>query len=214
MSEPRMNTDETRIGLQTDAVSLMALFCDKNKLAIPELRLTSLGDWKFDWVPAYYRPQYIDICTTKCSFPAAPLRSRNWNWPGATTDKTPYGVIAHELGHHVDWTVSEVKWRYYGNFSKDLHAASGEPPITDYEADKFWEWFAECFRLFLTNAALLKLLRPRTYALLRARFEPVSCESDWKSNLVGDPPERIVSNLQNKIDKCSNRSPRRELFTD
>jgi len=183
----------------TDAgYALAKLFCETNDLPLPELRLTTIDEWAFDWVPAFYRPQHIALCVQKCSGVAGEAVSRNWNWPGATTDKTPYGVIAHELGHHVDWTLSDTKYRYFGNFGHDLMVASGEKSVSGYEADKPHEAFAECFRVYLTNAPLLKELRPKIYELLAARLKPVVAD-DWTQNLIGNPPSRIVSNLQKNI---------------
>ena len=50
------------------------------------------------------------------------------------------------------------------------------------------EWFAEMFRLSITNSQLLQQLRPRTYKL----------KVQWLKVLGDDVPERIVQALHNK----------------
>lgn len=40
---------------------------------------------------------------------AAPVQKpmmRSWSWPGWKTDRTPVGVVAHEVGHHTALVVS------------------------------------------------------------------------------------------------------------
>lgn len=147
---------------------------------------------------AYYRPDTgIMVCVPKCARPATESQVRNWNWPGSTTDREPYGVVCHEMGHYVDMLVSERKGSYYGDYSIGVRKESGESPITSYCPNDA-EWFAEMFRLFLTNAYLLKELRPRTFAILRSRWTPVSDE-DWETELGPGVPGRVLSNLRKKI---------------
>lgn len=172
-------------------------FCDANKIIFPQFLPCEKKGWDFDAV-AYYRPYYIKICIEKCSNLSGFTRSRNWNWPGSTTDKTPYGVLAHELGHHIDYIFSDQKGKYFGDFSKKLCDKTGEKPISGYNPNHA-EWFAEIFRLFTTNHALLKILRPNTYKELEILFKPIS-NLDWKIAL-GDAPLHILQNLENKINK-------------
>ncbi|TWA73960.1 hypothetical protein FBZ83_12627 [Azospirillum brasilense] len=106
----------------------------------------------------------------------------------------PYGVLAHELGHHVDVLRSTTVDRYRGNFSADLRRQASEPKLTNYCPDD-GEWFAEMFRLFVTNPDLLRGLRPRTYAALIERgFCPVFCSDDWRTRLAGAPARTIDIN--------------------
>jgi hypothetical protein len=112
-------------------------------------------------------------------------------------DRTPYGVIAHELGHHADWSASDDKGPYYGDYCIKVKKRSGEKPISGY-ADDDWEWFAEMFRLFVTNPVLLMNLRPKTYTILRERWQPVGL-FDWKKELGADVPSRVITVIEKRI---------------
>lgn len=171
-------------------------FCLKNKIKMPELRREPKDGWRFDGTCAYYRPTYIAICVEKCA--ALGFGGRSWSWPGYVVDRTPFGVIQHELGHHVDIVFGEKKTGYQGTYSRDVRRLSGEEPITTYCPNDA-EWFAEIFRLFITNADLLRLLRPRAYGILRELFKPVS-HPDWKTELQ-TAPERYFNAAQRKIDR-------------
>ena len=78
-----------------------------------------------------------------------------------------YGVPPHELGHYIDDMMSTRS----DSFSRHMHMTSKEKPITSY-APNSSEWFAEMFRLFVTNPMLLKEIRPETFRLLRKEFKP------------------------------------------
>lgn len=171
-------------------------FCHVNKLPIPKFEVADPEEWYWD-ACAYYRPQTIRLYLTKCATPATQNASRNWNWPGSTTDREPYGVVCHELGHHVDWLVGEQKGKYSSEYSAKVMAESGEKPITSYCPNPA-EWFAEMFRLFVTNASLLLDLRPKTYQILIQHFKAVS-HINWATELGPDVPERIFSNLLKKV---------------
>lgn len=195
---------------------LVNMFCAANQLPVPNITNSTTINWNFQ-VCAFYRPDTptnrkwtipgINICLEKCQTPARPALSRNWTWPGSTTDREPVGVLAHELGHHVDWHSSTEKGTYFGNYSIDTRAASGEKPITSY-CENDAEWFAEIFRLFITNHLLLQQLRPKTYDILRARWTPVhvlhlfdpddTTVIDWRTALGTNAPERIITNLVKK----------------
>lgn len=154
---------------------LMKQFCAANHLPVPEITVVPRNEWKFE-ACAYYRPTYIAICIEKCA--AVGRAGRSWSWPGYVVDRTPFGVIQHELGHHadvcssLDQTGNPLRLRYSGDFSEAQRAASGEPALTGY-APNTAEWFAEIFRLFVTNPDLLSKVRPKTYELLTRRFTPV-----------------------------------------
>lgn len=188
-------------------------FCELNHLPLPKITVVDRKDWMFD-ACAYYRPDTeaerkwmgkasrpdigtgIRICLDKCAAPCGPERSRQWSWPGSTTDRTAYGVLAHELGHHVDWCAGERKGRYYSEYGESVMQASGEPPITSYAPDPS-EWFSEMMRVYITNPALLSRVRPVTYDLLSERWKPAG-GSDWLKELGSDVPDRVVRALENK----------------
>lgn len=195
----------------------MERFCVANRVPIPTVYLVAKCNWDFGSVCAFYRPNTdtvlkfsvgeekmrergygpgINVCLDLCARPCGKLPSRNWTWPGSVTDREPYGVVAHELGHHCDWYVSDRKGSYFGDYGVGVRRKSGETPISGYCPNDA-EWFAEMFRLFVTNPALLHQLRPRTYGILLARWTPVG-STDWRTELGRNVPDRIVQSLINK----------------
>lgn len=180
-------------------------FCEANDLPVPSIRAETI--WHFG-ACAYYRPQYIRIHLPSCSAPATQSQVRNWNWPGSTTDREPYGVLCHELGHHVDYLTGDVKGKFWSNYGEQVKFESGEKEITSYCPNPS-EWFAEMFRLFVTNPFLLKALRPRTFEILFRKFNLVSAKpgvwstkDDWVPELGKDVPPRILANLYKKVGSC------------
>lgn len=176
----------------------MQLFCQTNGLAVP--KVTYETDWHFS-ACAYYRPTYIKINLELCGTPAKPEQVRNWSWPGSTVDREPYGVICHELGHHADWSRSNQKHSYSGDYGESVCRASGERPLTGYCPNSA-EWFAEMFRLFVTNHDLLRLVRPKTHDILCRDWVPVS-DPNWRIELGEGVPARIVKSQENKFYKGS-----------
>lgn len=169
-------------------------FCALNELPVPEFRPVESKDWRFS-VCAYYRPTYISICLAKCS--AIGLGAMAWSYPGYTADRTPYGVLAHELGHHVDVHCSKQAGPYYGDYSTQVRQRSqNEERLTSYCPNDA-EWFAEMFRLFLTNPDMLSLIRPRTYSILRTKFAPV-VHAKWRE-VLRDAPARTLAAAERKV---------------
>lgn len=178
-------------------------FCTKNRTPIPKMESVSKDKWIVG-ACAYYRPKSgIRICLEECARPCSENQVRNWNWMGSTTDREPYGVLCHELGHHCDWLVGDKKWSYGSEYSSYVRFLSGEPAITSYCPNDS-EWFAEIMRLFITNHALLELLRPKAYEIISERFEPVS-NDDWVKELGSNVPQRILSNLKKKVEHENRR---------
>ena len=118
-----------------------------------------------------------------------------WSYPGYVIDRTPHGVLAHELGHHVDCTLSTKKGSYGGDFSQQMRVKVNEPKLTNY-CPNDWEWFAEMFRLFVTNSDLLRVVRPRTYSALCERFQPV-ITAGWR-DVLRDAPQRTIEQAAKK----------------
>jgi hypothetical protein len=167
---------------------LIEKFCSINGLSMPEIQKTAATEWQFGPC-AYYRPTYIAICVSKCA--VIGTAGRQWSYPGYTVDRTPYGVLAHELGHHVDREMGVIKGAYWSNFSKDMRATTREEQITSYCPNDA-EWFAEMFRVFVTNPDMLRILRPRTFDAIHRRFKPVESRA-WRDVLQGAPDRTIVA---------------------
>lgn len=186
-------THPTKAELLISGKALVERFCTLNDIEAPGLEVVPSNDWSFD-VCAYYRPRTTRICLVKCA--AVGVAGPAWSYPGYSVDRTPYGVLAHELGHHVDVLKSDIKRAYFGDFSVNLRTRSGEAPISSYSLNPA-EWFAEMFRVFVTNPDLLRVLRPRTHAELIGAFKPVFTDS-WRERLVG-APERTVAAVERKL---------------
>lgn len=173
----------------------VADFCEINNIVTPTMNVIAKKDWSFS-VCAYYRKDTTNICLELCQSLCGETRTRNWTWPGSTTDREPYGVLAHELGHHVDVIASTKKGTYYGDFSHTVRKDSGEKAITSYCPNDA-EWFAEMFRVFVTNPNLLSHIRPITYKILTDRWLPVQC-GEWREELGMNVPVRVIKTLINK----------------
>lgn len=139
---------------------------------------------------AYYRYGRIHIWPRACA--AVGMAGRSWSYPGYVVDRTPYGVIAHELGHHVEGAhgarggINARKWR----------RMTQDKPLTGYCPNDN-EWFAEMFRLFVTNPTLLAALRPATWTLLKERWPVYAEQREWQQVLANVP--RQLAAARNKI---------------
>lgn len=188
-------TDKNRLAIRGGV--RMARFCEANDLPLPVVQVCPPEDWHWD-ACAFYRTDKISICLEHCAWPCGVARSRAWSWPGSTIDREPYGVLCHELGHHIDYHASRNKGSYGGDYSVQLREESGEAPISGY-CPNDWEWSAEMMRLFITNHALLRLVRHKTWNLLSERWKPVSSDN-WLRELGANVPPRVVAAQRNKFD--------------
>jgi hypothetical protein len=185
----------------------LLVFAEANP-EIPPMRVVAVPreEW-FVNACAYWRGGVCNICLPECARPCGEAMSRAWSWPGSNSDRTPYGVVAHEYGHHVDvYESTRTGGRvgsYFGSHAAVIRERSGEAPISGYHPNEA-EWFAEMFRLFVTNHALLMLTRPRTWGLLAERWRPVGSD-DWRENLAPGTPARVIAALTKKIAEAARR---------
>lgn len=181
-------------GLLKAGADRCAAFCRANGIESPAVDV-SWEKWRVNSC-AYYRTGTISICLPLCARPG--YGGRAWSWPGYVIDRTPYGVLAHELGHHADVLNSTKRGKYSGDFSRFVRRTTKDAPLTGYCPDD-GEWFAEHFRLFVTNPDLLMRVRPRTWELLATKFRPVTA-NDWLVELCrNDAPDRILAMARKKI---------------
>lgn len=183
----------TKEALLQQGQDVTAAFCELNALAVPRVVLADTKSWPFG-VCAYYRSNVTTIAVARCA--AIGFAGMQWSYPGHSVDRTPYGVLQHELGHHVDVLSSTKRGRYFGDFSIAVRGRSGEAPLTSYCPNDA-EWFAEMFRLFVTNPDLLARLRPRTHADLMEHFKPVFADT-WRERLAG-APDRTILSIERKL---------------
>lgn len=124
-----------------------------------------------------------------------------WSYPGHIIDRTPYGVYAHELGHHVDA-------RYRWTLSKTIRTAAKEEKLTNYCPNNE-EWFAEMFRLYLTNPDLLARIRPNTFKALTGVGLITVEKRSWR-DVLASAPERTVKVVQKRLREVEDKN----LLTD
>lgn len=154
---------------------LLNSFCALNQIPAPEIQRLGREDRLYSLATcAYYRAGRISVMVEKCAHIGS--SGMAWSYPGYKVDRTPYGVLQHELGHHIDRFFSQ---QFGLPFSE--HIYTKEPHLTGYrgsggEYNKthfHMEWFAEHFRLFVTNPGLSQALAPVFNARLRSLLWPV-----------------------------------------
>lgn len=183
-------------------LELIGSFCALNDIPEPSVTRHD-GAWPYKCC-AYYRPgDGIHISVKRCAHIG--VAASAWSYPGYVVDRTPYGVIQHELGHHADCLRGgHSGGKYWSSYSFDVMVAANEAHITNYRGTPSdgpdtvsAEWFAEAFRLFVTNPDLLRALRPRTHArLISDGFKPVRLQT-WAQNLA-EAPERTFQQARKK----------------
>ncbi len=168
-------------------------WCSLNSIEPPKVNRRS-GEPDFG-VCAYYRDGEIEIWVNSC---AAPGRAgRAWSWPCYSVDRTPYGVLAHELGHHVDHQHGPR-----GGHLSHVWRPLDPEPLTGYCPNDN-EWFAELFRLFVTDPDLLRILRPIVHGLMISQWPGLAETRTW-DNLLDESPRHMRA-VENKIAALSKK---------
>lgn len=169
-------TIRDRNQLFVDGEVLIGRWCHLN--GVPQVRVERTREPESFGVCAYYRDGVIYISVEACA--RIGTAGRAWSYPGYVVDRTPYGVLAHELGHHVEGAHGAAG----GLVARLWRQETGERPLTGYCPNDN-EWFAEIFRVFITNPDLLRQLRPATFVRLRERWPtPVETRA-WDVVLAG-----------------------------
>jgi len=194
----------TKDGLLADGVAAMRLFCNMIDVKPPTVIVMQPGHKYYNTGScAFYRNGTIWIAPKKCAHPGNGIRS--WSWPGNTVDRTPYGVVQHELGHHMDLSTKGLfkGWKKLNEKPITGYHGTGDNWVSD-EARR--EDFAECFRLFITNPGLLLMIRPQTYRFFRYDngFELVAVRS-WKK-VLAKAPMGIRRAARNKVKAAKRNS--------
>lgn len=179
----KLDTWQERLVLLERGLELLQRFLRANP-HVPE-PLVGITDRKHC---GYYRDGRITINPRSCQ--AIGWTSRySWSAPGYPADATPYGVAAHEMGHHVHFTLPGGGMRILTRAFK--LARQDEGAVTSYGATHVKEDVAEAFKLFLTNPTLLEVGWPIRYRLLRCAFVPVE-ERHWREVLAYSPRHLAV----------------------
>ena len=144
------------------------------------------------------RDQLIWISPKRCAVTAGPKMSCSWSFPRFKIDRTPIGVVAHEVGHYVDHKMGRPSARLEKAFLAKKGAVSGYEPNNS-------ESFAESMRLFILNPDLLKQANPIRYEFLRKELglRPLT-KKNWEEVLEKEGAhERIVNAARNWIDRLN-----------
>lgn len=194
---------KSKIEQYEEGVRIATEFCNLNGVRLPTFKRLERTEKLFHLATcAFYRPYTINVMVEKCA--SLGFGGRAWSWPGWCVDRTPYGVVQHELGHHVDEDYCNHKGVA---LSQVVYEASKEEPMTGYlgkdnkQKTFYMEWFAEIFRVFITNPDLCKRLRPKFYAAMRKeRYIPLPLPS-WDVTLyeLYCAPERITEQAKKRL---------------
>ncbi len=146
------------------------------------------------------RGRNIVVCPHACTLPG-----RGYSWPGSVSDRTVRGVYLHEIGHVVHnnfWGGSTAKMREVLNGLRELKG----PRVTGYEPNVY-ETFAETWRLFAGNPALLEAGRPwrYEYLLMVGLKPPARMPRAWDRGLLGEPPQRYLDQCERWIERGKGR---------
>lgn len=97
----------------------------------------------------------IVVFAAACARPSVGYAMK-WSFPGYVIDRTPVGVLSHEIGHHCDFVL--------GVPSKDMPKKGRK--VSGYEPNSMEMW-AESMRLFILNPDLLSRYSPERYEYIR-----------------------------------------------
>jgi hypothetical protein len=167
---------------------LVKKFLDENHLKYPIVELNSNFS---DCGAFYYRDNKIVVNISNCS--SIGKSGMRWSYPGYVIDRTPYGVLCHEIGHYIDKLYSSPKTL----FSYECRKYSKENKITNY-CPNTEEWFAEIFRLFLTNPDFLKVFRPKTFNFIKETGIQYTENRKWQE-VLQHAPIRTLQMAEKKL---------------
>ena len=159
---------EQKLALYHAGVSRARQFCHHNKIVEPDFilkgltknrsdRLDSTGLYDPDRGP--YGTVFVNL--PECASPVHKPHHMCWSWPAYKTDRTPMGVVCHEVGHHFQFRLMKLR-RWTRNWTL---IAVNTPKITSYEPVPS-EAFAETMRLFILNPVLLWKYSPKRYEFI------------------------------------------------
>jgi hypothetical protein len=161
-----MNKKDKRLSLFTLGASLSQNFCENNNIPIPEYRIKELDSTGLYLPQTHTKNAQILVNLGVTANPVENPGHMRWSHPAWKTDRTAFGVVLHETGHHIDQIlINKSLWGSYpSDRSSWLEVKKGKR-ISGYEPNSS-EAFAETMRLFIGNPDLLKLAIPSRYNYL------------------------------------------------
>lgn len=151
-------------------------FCDKNSVKQPRIEAVKTRllpkTLSRDLMGLYvYNTQKIKVYADNCLITGDSRLdlSKTWSFPGYKTDLSLYGVLAHEVGHHLDnlLRLRDVWRAHIASYDKMLN----EQPVSAYACTSVYEDIAESIRLLITNPDLLRILRPMRHTILTVELD-------------------------------------------
>lgn len=174
--------DKRRAAL--DAVDICSTFCRLNDIPVPEFRVHESG-----CDSGWYSARRVNVVWRGCVLPAK--SGWSWSWPGYKADRTIAGVIAHELGHHVQAVCGSRATRKLFVSLRRI-----EKPIGSYAATKPDEDMAETTKVYVLNPSLLAVIAPERYRAMTEWLTPV-ISADWREVLKGS--ERHLRCVERRV---------------
>ena len=199
---PKLSKEE----LLQEGLTRCLAFLDAHNLRKPHHIFTdvksankySRGYLRQKWCGAqlYENSEYSVAINLKNCRVATRVPGWSWTYPGYKVDLTPFGVICHEFGHHIDAVLG---------FSNEVSSLREWKKVVDHEEEvsgyepNYQEAWAEAFRLFIANPSLLKAGRPERWEYFTEKIGLVPPHaSPWKYVLKHAHP-KILSAAKNWI---------------
>jgi hypothetical protein len=141
------------------------------------------------------RQIYVNL---KASLPPVKTPGFSWSFTGYKADLTAPGVLAHEVGHHVQnmLELGRVGRVEIVRLMNDVR--KHEPQVSSYEPN-IDESFAEAMKLFILNPELLRVGRPKRWSVLTnvLGLKPLHDE-DWRC-ILQHAHVRLIAAAENWI---------------
>jgi hypothetical protein len=191
----RLTGSETKEQLLYRGLELMESFCSLNGIKMPNVFINSgLGNRCYG---VFYYRNTIHINMKLCR-PPVKVPGYDWTFPGYVQDLSPYGILAHELGHYISDILGKKFRKNFVNIKKV------EENVTSSDDQGLDEKMAEAARLFITNPDLLRRGRPIRYEIFSRYYSPV-ITNRWHTVLKNAHPkihsaaEKWIERGQTKI---------------
>mgnify|MGYP003345775839 CR=1 FL=1 len=168
-------------------------FLGSNKLREPGQWATEMPMKKYQRnFGLYNHSRGGSVCVNlKKSRPPVKTPGFQWSYTGYKSDLTAPGILAHEVGHHIDAVfLKELSrddrrstWATWDRIRRN------EPRVSSYEPNDS-EAFAESMKLFILNPDLLRTGRPLRYKFLTKALQLVPVHDlSWQQILVNAHPK-------------------------
>lgn len=165
-------------------------FLKANNLPVPEFVLGKYSGAKnkFQETGHYSRAEgRVYLNAEKTRNPVLKPGGMQWSYPGYKVDKTPLGVLAHEVGHHIDHVMKFEDFPVKGE------------KVTGYEPTVH-ESIAESLRLFILNPDLLKNIAPNRYQYFIDKGLKPTVTKKW-GEVLHDAPKEYFEQVEKQSKK-------------